>query len=183
VTQDTIGGINLTSGLDVDYFKFQTGTAGTYVVSAPGTLIQVYNARGRFVAGGANVVNLPGGRAGTPYLVRIAPPSFQPVAGYSLSIAPRTMPRATRKMARPRHQEINSTERAGQPSAAEHLSPGAIPSRTPRSFGVRNPGIPARPPRIPREIPAWLGFGTSPWKSHRAIAIPLRKEAGEADRS
>jgi hypothetical protein len=183
VTQDTIGGINLTSGLDVDYFKFQTGTTGTYVVSAPGTLIQIYNSRGRFVAGGANVVNLPRARAGTPFLVRIAPPSFQPVAGYSLSITPRSVPRATRKMSRPRHQEINPTERAGQSSAADHLGPDAIPSRASTSIGVRNPDIPAHPTEIPRENPAWLEVGTSPWKSHRAIVIPLRKEAGESDRS
>jgi hypothetical protein len=126
VTRETVGGINLTSGLDVDYFRFQTGSTGAYVVDAPGTLIQVYNARGRFVAGGANLVSLPGARSRTAFLIRIAPPSFQAVAGYTLSIANKSLPSATRKITRPRHQEIILTERAEKPSRREH--PRAAPT-------------------------------------------------------
>jgi hypothetical protein len=136
ITRETLGGMNLNTGADLDNFKFQLGTAGSYVVSAPGTLIQVTNARGRYVAGGLNLATLPSARPGTTFFVRIAPPAFAPVTGYSLTIGPRPVSGASRKVSRPRHQEIPvaaspapstaATEgaAAGDPAPLSHIGPG-----------------------------------------------------------
>ena len=64
----TVGGVNLNTRSGCGLLQVSDGLPGPYQVSAPGTLIQVYNARGRFVAGGLDIVNLPSARAGTAFV-------------------------------------------------------------------------------------------------------------------
>ena len=102
---------------------FQTARAGSYQIGASGVVIQVFNARGRFVTGGVNKVTLPSARAGTVYYVRISPPGSAAVPNYSLSINPTPIVAASRKVVKPRHLETapgaNGASRGdGQRSAA-----------------------------------------------------------------
>lgn len=104
----TVSGLNFTSGSDLDYFIFQTGATGAYQVSAPGAVIQVFTARGRLLAGGANQVSLPAVRVGTSFLLRTSPPSPAAVPGYTLSINHASALRASRKNPRPAHLSVGT---------------------------------------------------------------------------
>ena len=86
INQDTVSGVNISSASDLDYFKFQTASSGSYQVTAQGMLVQVFTARGRLIAGAANHLSLPAARRGTIYLVRIQPPTAAAVPAYDLSI-------------------------------------------------------------------------------------------------
>lgn len=120
VNQVTLSGMNLSSGADVDYFTFQIARAGSYQIAAPGVVIQVFNARRRFLTKGVNNLRLPSARAGTIYYVRISPPGSVTVPNYSLSINPPPIA-AGRKVFRPRHLEI---------TAAADSVPGAVGQRS-----------------------------------------------------
>lgn len=105
LTQVTVTGLTLTSGADVDVFRFVNRASGSYQVTAAGTFVQVLNARGRFVAAGLGQARIPAARAGTMFYVRIRPPSGGSVAGYQVAIG-QTPSRAIRRKAhRPRHLE------------------------------------------------------------------------------
>jgi hypothetical protein len=182
VTQGSVSGVDLNNALDVDFYKYQSGSPGSYQISAPGTLIQVYSARGRYLAGGANLVNLPAARAGAAYLIRVSPPSFAAVAGYSLSIGPRPVSGASRKTIRPRHQD--ATPETSSRTAIPRLG---TPDRydvilTPR-IGFAGPSPSANPSRLRQSgfvNRTLLQLRARPWAPGRAMTSPFRKESGES---
>ncbi|MGC8640945.1 MAG: matrixin family metalloprotease [Isosphaeraceae bacterium] len=106
ITQDTVSGVNLATGSDVDYFAFQTGTGGVYQVSAQGVIIQAYTSRGRLITQGGNHLTLRAARKGMSYLVKIMPPSNAPVSSYTLSIVHPGSQAAVRKLTRPHPRPV-----------------------------------------------------------------------------
>ncbi len=81
----TIASLTLTTG-DVDYYSFQAGAAGVYQVSAPGTVVQILNGRGRVVAQGSGSARTNAPR-NSSLIVRIQSSDGSSVASYSLSIS------------------------------------------------------------------------------------------------
>ena len=51
VTQASLANLTFNSPSTVEFFDFQSSVSGPYQLNAPGTLIQVFNARGRLMAG------------------------------------------------------------------------------------------------------------------------------------
>ena len=51
ITRDTISGVNLATGSDVDYYKFQAGSSGVYQVTAQGVVVQILNMAEGFLPG------------------------------------------------------------------------------------------------------------------------------------
>lgn len=88
VTRQIYYGLTLTTG-DVDFHAFQAAVAGVYHVSAPGTIVQIYNNRGRVVAQGNGAASVSATRNAS-FTVLIQAPSAAPVAGYNMTIAAAT---------------------------------------------------------------------------------------------
>ena len=84
VVSTTIAGLTLTTG-DVDYFTFQAGTAGVYQVSAPGTVVQLLNNRGRVVAQGSGTVKTSLPRNASVF-VKVQSTNGASVPNYSLTV-------------------------------------------------------------------------------------------------
>jgi len=97
VTQTTLSNLSFGSGSTVEYFDFQGGAAGAYQLTAHGASIQVFNARGKLIAQGANQVNVSSPRAGTGFYLKIRPATSPPVTSYSLSISHSSSLAAIRK--------------------------------------------------------------------------------------
>lgn len=167
ITRAVVSGVNLNTAFDVDYFRYQTGLTGAYQVLAPGTLIRIYNTRGRYVAGGADQVNLPSARVGTSFVIRIAARNVSPVESYSVMIAPRTIARTNRRAIRPRHLEtFPSASRADRPGNHGLEGHAAVPSiratitrRSSRGFRFPHDrsGLVTHPLVLPRARPRELG--------------------------
>ena len=134
VKQATLGGINLSSGTDLDYFQFQTTRAGSYQINAPGVVIQAFNSRGKLLGGGVNGLTLPSARAGTVYRLRISTPTTSAVPAYSITINSPAILAARRKVAKPRHLEV-------APADA-----GSLNLRSPAVAPARLDGPVCRPP-------------------------------------
>lgn len=84
VSSTSVAGLTLTTG-DVDYFTFQARTAGVYQVSAPGTVIQLLNNRGRVVAQGSGAVKTSAPRNAS-FFVKVQSANGATVSSYSLTI-------------------------------------------------------------------------------------------------
>ncbi len=102
VTQTSLANLTFSSESTIEYFDFQSSTAGMYQLSAPGALIQVFNSRGRLIAHGANQVSVPNARAGASFFLKVRPATNPPVSTYTLSIGLRTLPSSAHKLARRR---------------------------------------------------------------------------------
>jgi hypothetical protein len=96
VTQVTESGLNFTTGTDLDYFRFQTGTTGIFDISAAGATIQVLTLKGKLVASGVNQLSLPQERAGTWLIVRTSSANSTALANYSLAISLAPQPKVSR---------------------------------------------------------------------------------------
>ena len=181
VSRATLGGVNLNTGADLDYYKFQLGSTGSYQINAPGTLIQVSNARGHYVAGGLNLVNLPSARAGTTFYVRIAPPAFATVAGYSLSIGPRPVYGTSRRVNRPRHLEISvSTNPAASTIAPVSSVEGGVSFSSPsKAVESRGSTVPFHRSQSGLHLLARLRLRATPRSSTHRDTTLLRKEIGD----
>jgi hypothetical protein len=86
VSTASVSGL-LARGSTGQSFTFRTARAGVYRIEAPGTAIQVHDAAGHRVAGGAGVVTVQSRHAGATFLVKIGAAGGTPVASYSLSIS------------------------------------------------------------------------------------------------
>ena len=100
ITQTTVTGLSFSSGSIAEYFNYQNGTEGAYEVTAAGVFIQVYNARGKVIAHGVNLVYVPAARAGTTYHLKLKSASGDALSGDSLSIGLRPALSAARKLNR-----------------------------------------------------------------------------------
>ena len=80
--------MSLNTGADLDYYSFQTASAGVVEVAAAGTWIQVLNTRGGVLAQGNSVVNVSAARNAT-LIVRVQSANGSPLASYSMSITPK----------------------------------------------------------------------------------------------
>jgi hypothetical protein len=108
VTQTTVSGLTFNSGYDVDFFMVRTGWTGAYRVTAPGTVIQVLNSRGKLITTGVNQVTLPSYRAGTYLYVRTSPAGGAAMANYSVTVGLVLHRLPARKLARPHRQVVAS---------------------------------------------------------------------------
>ncbi len=97
VTQITVSGLSFTTGADLDYFRFQTGTTGVFNISAAGATIQVLTLKGKLVASGVNQLSLPQQSAGTWLIVRTSSANSAGLASYSLSISLAPQPKVSRR--------------------------------------------------------------------------------------
>jgi hypothetical protein len=97
VSQINVSGLSFSTGADLDYFRFQTGTTGVYGISAAGANIQVLTQRGKLVASGVNQLSLPQASAGTWLYVRTSSATGAALANYSLSISPAPQPKVSRR--------------------------------------------------------------------------------------
>ncbi|WP_168221671.1 matrixin family metalloprotease [Aquisphaera giovannonii] len=136
LTHVTVGGLTLSSAADVDDFTFRVGSSGRYLVGAAGVKIQVYNARGRLIAGGTDAVNLPPSRAGTPFLVRISSATGAPVSAYSLTVSTVSPFAARRTVRTVRHQLTDLAAVTGASASAAKSRPAPI-STPVRELAVR----------------------------------------------
>jgi hypothetical protein len=87
VRQTSVVNVNLHTPADVDNYSFRTAVTGSYLVTAPGVWIQIFNARGQLLGGGIGQTMLPPSRAGTQYIVTIRTADGQAVPSYDLSIS------------------------------------------------------------------------------------------------
>src|SRR5271166_424615 len=113
VTQITVSGLSFTTGADLDYFRFQTGSTGVFDISAPGATIRVWTLRGKLVATGVNQLSLPQEPAGTWLIVRTSSANSTALANYSLSISLAPQPKVSR------HQPVRTVK---TPKLAVHRS-------------------------------------------------------------
>jgi hypothetical protein len=88
VAQGTVSSLSLNTASDVDVFSFQAAATGVLQISATGTTVLVYNARGKLLAHGENSVNVSAAKNAS-LIVKMQSPNGSPVASYSLSITPR----------------------------------------------------------------------------------------------
>jgi hypothetical protein len=102
ITQTTLANLSFNPEFAVEYFDFQSGSAGFYQLDALGTSIAVFNARGRLIAKGTSHVNLSSSRAGTNFYLKVRPATNPPVVSYNLSISLRSILATERRAARPR---------------------------------------------------------------------------------
>jgi len=96
IAQSTVASLTLNTASDSDFFSFQASATGVLQISATGTSIAVYNARGKLLARGENVVNVSAAK-NAALIVKTQSANGSPVASYSLSIAPK--PPASRQTA------------------------------------------------------------------------------------
>lgn len=123
ITKSTvIGGLTLNTSGDVDRYVWQTARAGTYAVAAPApgtaTHVRIYDATGRTLAEGTGILQFRAARPRTRVFVEVRAETGQPVAGYSLVIAP-VPAAASRPVTR------------GTPRAAAFTAPEIPPAATP----------------------------------------------------
>jgi predicted Zn-dependent protease len=88
VAQGTVSNLSLNTASDVDVFTFQAAATGILQISATGTTLLVYNARGKLLAHGEDSVNVSAARNAS-LIVKLQSPDGSPVESYSLSITPR----------------------------------------------------------------------------------------------
>jgi hypothetical protein len=133
VTWASLANLHLSSGSELDYFTLQLARNGSYVVTAPGVQVEVFNARGMYVAGGVGQVSVPPARARTTLLVRTFSASGAAVPNYSLSVSPAPAIAVRRRLALPRR--VAPAARRAAPVRAAH-------------FGLFNGQRPAAPARL-----------------------------------
>ena len=126
-------------------------------------------------------MNLPSARAGTAFVIRIAPPNFAPVAGYTLSIGLRPIFGTSRRTVKPRHLETTRTP--PQADAAGREKTGAFDSSSMQHTGAGRTTSPVRTAihaterLIRRPTPA---IPAGRWVPQQTAPRPLRKRAVEA---
>jgi hypothetical protein len=86
VAHSQIVGLTLDTASDLDFFQFQTAQAGKYVVTAPGAILHLRNARGRTLAQGNGSLAFRSARAGTHYYVVVSAFHHAALANYTLTI-------------------------------------------------------------------------------------------------
>jgi len=87
LSQIDLVALSLDTSSDSDVFLFRAARAGDYQVTAPGTMLTVFDGRGRRVALGLWSVAFRSVRAGARFYVVASAAANVPVASYNLSIA------------------------------------------------------------------------------------------------
>jgi hypothetical protein len=145
ISQDTVHNLNLASGSEIDYFRFQAASGGVYQVAAPGVVLQAFTSRGKFLKSAAEHVDLPSMRAGTTVLVKVLSATGMPVPTYSLTIGRVISPTTSRKLSRPHRQE--AVARAGRTDASPPRSTTSARAAHPAGTRFARRGLAGLPHR------------------------------------
>jgi hypothetical protein len=86
ITATAVGSLTINTPTDIDFFTFQAARVGVFQVSAPGTVVRVFDGSGNLLAAGLGQTNVVVTRARKPLFVEILGPNGQTVAGYGLTI-------------------------------------------------------------------------------------------------